>query len=182
LHYQILRKRFLIIALTFVLSSTSSLLFSSFKAHASFDDSFKISGVGEGTLYCADGTEYKASISFDSRENGLNGERFGNMDIRYAHEGDNQAASIRGVFNEFGSNVDEDQYKLRTEHNSNICNNSSLLYLGDLSGDCGEDITINLNGGYYLSGTFQGFVTCNLLDNNQTPSSQTPENSDKYNH
>jgi hypothetical protein len=182
LYYQILRKRVFIIALTFVLSSTSFLLFSSFKAHASFDDSFIISGVGEGTLYCVDGTEYKATISFDSRENGLNGERFGKMDIRYAHEDDNQAASISGVFNEFGSNVDEDQYKLRTEHNSNICNNSSLLYLGDLSGDCGEDKTINLHGGYYLSGTFQGFVTCNLLDNNQAPLSQTPENSDKYNH
>jgi hypothetical protein len=182
LYYQILRKRVFIIALTFVLSSTSSLLFSTFKAHASFDDSFIISGVGEGTLYCADGTEYKATISFDSRENGLNGERFGNMDIRYSHQGDNQAASIRGTFNEFGSNVDEDQYDLRTEHNSKICNNSGLLYLGDLSGDCGEDKTINLNGGYYLSGTFQGVVTCNLLDNNQAPLSQTPENSDKYNH
>lgn len=182
MYYQILRKRVFIIALTFVLSSTSSLLFSSFKAHGAFDDSFIISGVGAGTLYCADGTEHKATISFDSSDNGLSGERFGKMDIRYAHEGDNQAASIRGVFNEFGSNVNEDQYKLRMEHNSNICNNSSLLYLGDLSGDCGEDITINLNGGYYLSGTFQGFVTCNLLDNNQAPMSQTPENSDKYNH
>jgi hypothetical protein len=181
LYYQILRKRVYIIALTFVLSSTSSLLFSSFKAHAALDDSFIISGVGEGTLSCADGTEYKATISFDSSENGPNGERFGNMDIRYAHGGDNQVASIRGVFNEFGSNVDEDQFKLRTEHNSNICNDSGLLYLGDLSGDCGEDITINLNGGYYLSGTFQGYVTCNLLDNNQAPVSQTPENSDKYN-
>jgi hypothetical protein len=181
LYYQILRKRVLIIALTFVLSSTSSLLFFPFKAHASIGESFIISGVGEGTLYCTDGTEYKARISIDSRENGLNGERFGNMDIRYVHQGDNQEGSIRGVFNEFGTNVDEDQYKLRTEHNSNICNNSSLLYLGDLSGECGEDITIYLNGGY-LSGTFQGFVTCNLLDNSEATMSETQENSDKYNH
>ena len=177
MYYQILRKRVLIIALTFVLSSSSYLLFSSFKAHASIDDSFIVSGVGEGTLSCADGTEYKATISFDSRENELNGERFGSMDIRYVHQNDNQAGSIRGIFNEFGSDVGEDQYKLRTEHKSNICNNSGLLYLGDLSGECGEDMKINLNGGYYLSGTFQGFVTCNLSNNNQAPLSQTP-NSD----
>jgi hypothetical protein len=157
-------------------------LFSSFKAHASIDDSFIVSGVGEGTLSCADGTEYKATISFDSRENELNGERFGSMDIRYVHQNDNQAGSIRGIFNEFGSDVGEDQYKLRTEHKSNICNNSGLLYLGDLSGECGEDMTINLNGGYYLSGTFQGFVTCNLLDNSEATMSETQENSDKYNH
>jgi hypothetical protein len=47
--------------------------------------------------------------------------------------------------------------------------------LGDLSGECGEDMKINLNGGYYLSGTFQGFVTCNLSNNNQAPLSQAPD-------
>lgn len=115
---------------------------------------------GEGTLSCADGTAYKATISFDSRGNEMNGERFGNIDIRYVHQSDVQAGSIRGVFNEFGSNFGEDQYKLRTELESNICGNSGLLYLGDLGEECGDDVTINFNGGYYLSGTFQG--TCNM--------------------
>lgn len=159
LDYPIL-KRFMIMTLTIVVLSAGSLL-SGFNKSEAVNDMSVVLGSGEGTLSCANDTEYEATISFNSNRNPLNGERFGNLELKYMPQNNIQTGSISGVFNNFGSNFAEEQYKLRTEFESNICSDSNLLYLGDISGECGEDVTINLDGGYYLTGTFQGTVTCN---------------------
>jgi hypothetical protein len=120
-----------------------------------------ISGSGQGSLSCVDGITYEpVIISFMSTADISNTERFGRLQFNYQPKSDEQGGIIDGVFNKFGTTFDNDKFKLRFEFQSKICGNSDLLYLGDIEGQCGEEVTINLNGGPYLSGSFIGTVNC----------------------
>jgi hypothetical protein len=124
-----------------------------------------ISGEGQGSLSCIDGTTYESvEINFMTTADISDTERFGKLQFNYQPIRDEQSGIIDGVFNKFETTSDEDKFKLRTEFQSNICGNSDLLYLGDIEGQCGEDVTINLDGGPYLSGSFSGTINCREVE------------------